>query len=81
MAKPGKLQYVTVLGMSLVALFLLSSIVRDVAATKGAISYHTMSADEDDGRKKSLFRPSGIANKYQRGCENIYHCRGKAKAL
>jgi hypothetical protein len=70
---------VTVLGLSLVALLLLSSsVVQDAAAMQGSLNYHMMAADQENGRNKDLFRPgaNANANAYTRGCEATEGCRG-----
>lgn len=64
--------HVTVLGLSLVALLLLSG-----AAAEKDISYHAMGADEVPGRNRALFRPGAKANPYSRGCEAVEDCRGR----
>ena len=45
----AKLPVTVVLGLSLVALVLLSSVVQDAAAMQGSLNYHTMAADQENG--------------------------------
>ncbi|RCV10181.1 hypothetical protein SEVIR_2G094400v4 [Setaria viridis] len=71
MASAKKLDATAVLGLSLVALLLLSA-----AAAEADISYHAMGADGVPGKNHALFRPGAIANTYSRGCEAETECRG-----
>lgn len=65
--------HLTVLGLSLVALLLLSAV--QEAASDNDISYGGLNADHVPG-DPSLHRPDAAANKYNRGCETEEQCRG-----
>ncbi|CAL5089511.1 unnamed protein product [Urochloa decumbens] len=75
MARANNFDVTVVLGLSLVALLLLSGAGVQHAAADGDIGYHAMSADEVPGRNHALFRPGAVANKYSRGCESEEQCR------
>ena len=79
MGNKAKLQVTVVLGLSLTALLLLSSVVQDAAAMQGSLNYHMMAADQENGRNEDLFRPDANANAYTRGCEATEGCRGMAR--
>lgn len=66
-----------ILGIFMVAFFLMSTFVQDAIAETGDIDYSALTHDGVPG-KPGLVHPSADANKYGRGCEEGEECRATA---